>query len=79
MDPRQLLNRIEQLPAMRRLEAEDFIDFLASRGEERANVPPMTFSWAGGLAHLNAEYSSQTLKKQALDWMTHNGERPNAD
>jgi hypothetical protein len=70
MDSRKLLERIEQLPSLKRMEAEDFIEFLASRHESNEKMRPMTFSWAGGLSDLKPQYTSRDLKKQAMEWMT---------
>ena len=70
MDPRKLLEQIEGLPSLKRMEAEDFIEFLASQQSTNGKVPPMNFSWAGGLSDLKQKYSSHDLKKQAMEWMT---------
>jgi hypothetical protein len=70
MDSKKLLERIEQLPSLKRIEAEDFIEFLSSRQDTNGKMPPMTFSWAGGLSDLKLKYTSHDLKKQAIEWMT---------
>ena len=74
MDSRRLLSEIESLPPLKRIEAEDFIEFLASREESRLALAPMSFSWAGGLAELTPEFTSRQLKKQAMNWIA-----PDAD
>ncbi len=73
MDSRTLVERIERLPALKRLEAEDFIEFLVSQQESKCDLPPMTFSWAGGLSDLKQQFTSRDLKKNALDWMSDHG------
>ena len=70
MDPRKLLEQIEKLPGLKRMEAEDFIEFLSSQHKTNGKMPPMTFSWAGGLSDLKQQYTSRDLKKQAMEWMT---------
>jgi hypothetical protein len=70
MDTKKLLERIESLPTLKRMEAEDFIEFLASKQKTNGKMPPMTFSWAGGLSDLKQKYTSRDLKKQAMEWMT---------
>ncbi len=70
MDQMNLLRGIEQLPAYKRMEAQDFIEFLASQEDTKRAQAPMSFSWAGGLSDLKDEYSSRALKKQAVEWMT---------
>jgi hypothetical protein len=72
MDPRKLVEALEKLPALRRMEAEDFIRYLAAR-DEPDSLPQMRFAWAGGLSDLKSRYTSRDLKKQALDWMSGNG------
>jgi hypothetical protein len=69
MDPKKLLEAIQKLSGVRRIEAEDFIRYLATR-EELAPIPKMQFRWAGGLADLKSQYTSRDLKKQALDSMS---------
>ena len=39
MGPKHLLKRIEQLPALQRMEAEDFIGYLASRTVANDRIP----------------------------------------
>ena len=73
MDSKHLLAQIEKLPSLKRMEAEDFIEFLASQHTHVRPIPPLTFSWAGGLADLKEQFTSRDLKKQALDWMSHAG------
>ena len=70
MDPKHLLREIEGLSSLRRMEVEDFIRFLASKEQKHEQIPPMNFSWAGGLADLKTKYTSHELKKQALDWIS---------
>ncbi|MFI5200953.1 MAG: DUF2281 domain-containing protein [Candidatus Kapaibacterium sp.] len=71
MDPKHLLAQIENLPSLKRMEAEDFIEFLATQHASVRQIPPLTFSWAGGLADLKEQFTFRDLKKQALDWMGH--------
>ena len=74
MSTTQLLEQFERLSPLRRKEAEDFIRFLAaSEGDQESHPPPLTFSWAGGISDLRDEFTSQTLKKKALDWMSGRG------
>jgi hypothetical protein len=73
MDPKRLLEQIEGLPLFRRMEAEDFVRFLATRDVKPVPAPPLTFSWAGGLSDLRDQFTSRELKKKAIDWMSEHG------
>ena len=73
MSTTQLLEQFERLSPFHRKEAEDFIQFLAESEGNRESVPPLTFSWAGSLSDLREEFTSQSLKKKALDWMMRRG------
>jgi hypothetical protein len=70
MDSKKLLERIEQLPALKRMEAEDFIEFLTTQQRWNGAMPPMTFAWAGGLSDLKKQYTSRDLKKKALEFIS---------
>jgi hypothetical protein len=70
MSTAQLLEQFERLSPYHRKEAEDFIQFLAESERSRESLPPLTFSWAGSLSDLRGEFTSHSLKKKALDWMS---------
>jgi hypothetical protein len=74
MSTTQLLEQFERLSPFQRKEAEDFIRFLAASRAQPESLPPLTFSWAGSLSDLRGEFTSQSLKKKALDLMMRRGD-----
>ena len=69
-----LKEKIEALPEALQKEVERFVDTLAAEPRpERSSG--LTFSWAGGLAHLKEEFTSVELQHKASEWRPANPAR----
>lgn len=62
-----IAERIQLLPPSAQKVVEDLILLLSS---QKKDIPPMTFSWAGGLSDLRDQYTSVQLQKKSLEWMS---------
>ena len=61
-------HKFNVLPDDLKKEVLNFIDFLIAKRKLEKSLTPFNFSWEGGLADYNEEYSSVDLQHQSMGW-----------
>lgn len=69
---KKLVEQIEMLRQLKRMEVEDFIQFLATQEKSEQGKPALTFSWQVVFPILKISTHPENSRNKRSSWMTGN-------